>query len=332
MSDRPAAPDRPGAPTEGAAAGGFGGRLRSAFDRHGQLCVGIDPHSFLLADWGLADSADGAREFGLRVVDAAVGTVGIVKPQVAFFERYGAAGFGALESVLAAARAAGLLVIADAKRGDLGTSVEAYGQAWLTPGSPLEADALTISAYMGVGSIERPMRLAEETGKGLFVLAATSNPEALAVQTATLVVGARAGKSVAASIVEDVGEWNAAQAGRKNATDGTPATGDGESTGTESTGTASTEGVTIGSIGLVLGATVDFGAFGIDLAVGEPATPILAPGFGHQGARFGDLGALYGPSAPFAVVSASRSILRAGPDRIAEAIRAQAGEVFACRA
>ncbi|MDQ1597828.1 MAG: orotidine-5-phosphate decarboxylase [Microbacteriaceae bacterium] len=314
--------DRPGAPDEGGAAGGFGGRLRSAFDRHGQLCVGIDPHSFLLADWGLADSADGAREFGLRVVDAAVGKVGIVKPQVAFFERYGAAGFGALESVLAAARAAGLLVIADAKRGDLGTSVEAYGQAWLTPGSPLEADALTISAYMGVGSIERPMRLAEETGKGLFVLAATSNPEALAVQTATLLVGARAGKSVAASIVEEVGEWNAAQAGRKNTTDGTPATG----------GTESINGVPVGSIGLVLGATVDFGAFGIDLAVGDPATPILAPGFGHQGAKFGDLGALYGPSAPFAVVSASRSILQAGPDGIAEAIRAQASEVFACRA
>jgi orotidine-5'-phosphate decarboxylase len=339
LADRPA-PDQPDAP------GGFGGRLRSAFDRYGQLCVGIDPHSFLLAQWGLPDSADGVREFGLRVVDAAAGRVGIVKPQVAFFERYGAAGFGALETVLAAARAAGLLVIADAKRGDLGTSVEAYGQAWLTPGSPLEADALTISAYMGLGSIERPMRLAEETGKGLFVLAATSNPEALAVQTAILVVGARTGRSVAASIVEDVGEWNVAQAGRAKGTGGTGSTGT-ASTGTASTGTASagavptgavpagavsTERVAIGSIGLVLGATVDFGAFGIDLAVRNPATPILAPGFGHQGARFGDLAALYGPSAPFAVVSASRSILQAGPDGIAEAIRAQAGEVLACRA
>jgi orotidine-5'-phosphate decarboxylase len=306
-----------------AAQGSFGGRLRSAFDRYGQLCVGIDPHSFLLTEWGLADSADGAREFGLRVVDAAAGRVGIVKPQVAFFERHGAAGFGALEDVLAAARAAGLLVIADAKRGDLGTSVEAYGHAWLTPGSPLEADALTISAYMGVGSIERPMRLAEDTGKGLFVLAATSNPEALSVQTAILAAGAGAGRSVAASIVEDVGEWNAAQAGRANATGGTARSGG---------GAVSAQAVAIGSIGLVLGATVDFGAFGIDLAVGDPATPILAPGFGHQGARFADLAALYGPSAPFAVVSASRSILQAGPDGIAEAIRTQAGEVLACRA
>jgi orotidine-5'-phosphate decarboxylase len=89
--------------------------------------------------------------------------------------------------------------------------------------------------------------------------------------------------------------------------------------------------VSIGSIGVVLGATVDFGAFGIELAAGDPATPILAPGFGHQGAKFGDLAGLYGPSAPFAVVSASRSILRAGPAGIAEAIRAQAGEVLACR-
>src|SRR5690606_33699649 len=97
------------------------------------------------------------REFGLRVVDAVAGRAGIVKPQVAFFERFGSAGFAALEDVLAAARNAGILVIADVKRGDLGTSVEAYGQAWLTPGSPLEVDAMTMVAYQGTGSIEAPL-------------------------------------------------------------------------------------------------------------------------------------------------------------------------------
>src|SRR5690606_33428071 len=121
--------------------------LRAAIEATGRLCVGIDPHATLLADWGLPDTADGLRDFGLRVVDAAAGAVGIVKPQAAFFERHGAAGYAALETVLAAARAAGLLVIADVKRGDIGSTVDAYGAAWLTPGAALEADAMTAVAY-----------------------------------------------------------------------------------------------------------------------------------------------------------------------------------------
>jgi orotidine-5'-phosphate decarboxylase len=276
--------------------GGFGERLVDVFDTVGQLCVGIDPHSYLLSEWGLPDDPRGLRDFGLRVVEATAGRAGIVKPQVAFFERHGAAGYSALEAVLAAARDASLLVIADVKRGDLGTSVEAYAQAWLTPDSPLEADAITVSAYQGVGSIAAPMALAESTGKGLFVLSATSNPEARALQTATLVNG----RTVAASIVDDVVRWNNEQT------------------------------APVGSIGLVLGATVDFADYGIDLgALG--GTPVLAPGFGHQGARYSDLAAIYGAAAPFAVVSASRSILQAGPAGIAEAITTQSAEVLACR-
>lgn len=279
----------------------FGDRLAAVFDARGQLCVGIDPHSYLLEQWGLPDSADGLRDFGLMVVDAMVGRAGIVKPQVAFFERHGSAGYAALETVLAAARAAGLLIIADVKRGDLGTSVEAYGQAWLTPGGPLEVDAMTISAFQGVGSIESPVRLAYEAGKGLFVLAATSNPEARNIQTAK----DDAGRSVAAGIVNDVVRLN----------------------GERASGTH-------GSVGLVLGATVNFGDFGIDLAplAGPPSTPVLAPGFGHQGARYSNLASLYGPAAPFAVVSASRSILQAGPGGIADAVSSQAREVLECRA
>lgn len=279
----------------------FGDRLAAVFDARGQLCVGIDPHSYLLEQWGLPDTADGLRDFGLMVVDATVGRAGIVKPQVAFFERHGSAGYAALEAVLAAARAAGLLIIADVKRGDLGTSVEAYGQAWLTPGGPLEVDAMTISAFQGVGSIESPVRLAYEAGKGLFVLAATSNPESRGIQTAKDDVG----RSVAAGIVNDVVRLNVERA-----------------SGTH------------GSVGLVLGATVDFGDYGIELAAlaGPPSTPVLAPGFGHQGARYSDLASLYGPAAPFAVVSASRSILQAGPGGIADAVSSQAREVLECRA
>jgi orotidine-5'-phosphate decarboxylase len=180
----------------------FRERLARVVETAGRLCVGIDPHPSLLTAWGLPVSAAGAREFGLRVVDAAAGRVGVVKPQVAFFERFGSAGFAALEEVLAAARTAGLLVIADAKRGDIGTTVDAYGEAWLTPGWPLEADALTVVAYQGLGSLDPVIARAESAGKGLFVLTATSNPEAESTQRA-----ARAdGRTVAAGIVADIRE------------------------------------------------------------------------------------------------------------------------------
>ncbi|PRY70382.1 orotidine-5'-phosphate decarboxylase [Glaciihabitans tibetensis] len=277
--------------------GSFGERLSAAFERAGHLCVGIDPHPYLLERWGLSDSAAGVRDFGLRVVDAASARAGIVKPQVAFYERHGSAGFAALEDVLAAARSAGLLVIADAKRGDLGTSVEAYGQAWLTPGSPLEADALTVSAFQGVGSLEAPAALAIAGGKGLFVLTATSNPESVGIQTAVIARGEQAGRSVSASIVAEVNSWN-----RKP----------------------------LGDIGVVIGATVALGDYGLsdsDLA----ATPILAPGFGHQGVGFDALHTVYGSAAHNVVVSSSRAILDAGPDGITDVIRAQTrqlAEVF----
>jgi orotidine-5'-phosphate decarboxylase len=267
----------------------FGERLLEVFDTSGHLCVGIDPHPYLLEEWGLPDSGHGLREFGLRVVEAAQGRVGIVKPQVAFFERHGSEGYAALEITITAARKAGLLVIADAKRGDLGTSVEAYAQAWLTPGAPLEADAMTISAFQGVGSLSAPMILAHEQGKGLFVLAATSNPESFATQSAVVGVGDFASSTVAASIVAEVNKSNVGP---------------------------------LGSFGVVIGATVslaDFGLSASDLA----ATPILAPGFGFQGADFASLVTTYGAASVNTVVSSSRAILEAGRGGLAGAIEAQ---------
>src|SRR5690606_2108364 len=139
------------------------------------------PHAALLDAWALPQSARGAREFGLRTVAAAAGLVGVVKPQVSFFERFGSAGFAALEDVLSEARSAGLITIADAKRGDIGTTMDAYAAAWFTPGSPLEADALTVNPYLGVGALDSTFALAARHGKGTFVLAATSNPDAAPV-------------------------------------------------------------------------------------------------------------------------------------------------------
>ena len=147
----------------------FGERLGAVFADRGQLCLGLDPHAFLLESWGLPDSAAGVRELALRVVDVASREIGIIKPQIAFFERHGAAGYAVLEEVISSARAAGLLVIADVKRGDIGTTIQAYAEAWLTPGGSLEVDAVTLSAFQGVGSIADPIALAAANDKARTV-------------------------------------------------------------------------------------------------------------------------------------------------------------------
>ena len=271
----------------------FGVRLRTAMDRFGPLCVGIDPHAALLDQWGLGQDADGLREFGLAVVDAAAGRAGVVKPQVAFFERFGSRGFAALEDVIAAARDADLIVLADAKRGDIGSTMAGYASAWLEPGSPLESDAVTISPYLGPESLRDTLTAAVRADKGVFVLAATSNPEAAALQTArTVDVEASDEQTVAARVARDV-TWvnhSAAFAGG------------------------------LGPVGLVVGATVDRAEVGLDDAL-LVDTPILAPGFGAQGATEDDLVQRFGAVAGHVLASESRSILGAGPAGIAEQIR-----------
>ena len=264
---------------------GFGRRLRDALDQYGPLCVGIDPHEALLRAWGMDATAAGTREFGLRTVEAAAGRVGVVKPQVAFYERYGAAGFAALEEVIAAARAAGLIVIADAKRGDIGTTMDGYAAAWLAPGAPLESDALTLSPYLGTDSLNAAFSAATAHEKGVFVLAATSNPEASALQRARV----DDEESVAERVAHDVAARNIGAPG------------------------------SLGPIGLVVGATVDRRAYGLtDIVLA--GTPILAPGFGAQGAEPGDLGRLFGYVSSQVVASESRSILSAGQAGLAARI------------
>ena len=272
--------------------------MQGVFASRGRLCVGIDPHPGLLSEWGLPDSARGVSDFGLRVVEAVVGRAGIIKPQIAFFERHGSAGYAALEAVIAAARAAGLLVLADVKRGDVGSTVDAYGEAWLTPGSPLEVDAMTVVAYQGLGSLDGVLDRAATFGKGVFVLAATSNPEAFSTQSAQR----SDGRSVAAAVVADVAAKNAL---------------------------ADAPGA-LGSFGVVVGATIALADFGLS-ADSFDGMPILAPGFGHQGAQISQLPELFGAAAQNVLVSVSRSILSAGPSGIGSAIDRAAAEA-ACRA
>ncbi|HLP22911.1 MAG TPA: orotidine-5'-phosphate decarboxylase, partial [Microbacteriaceae bacterium] len=258
------------------------------------VCVGIDPHDWLLERWELDVSAAGAREFGLRVVDAVAGRAGIVKPQVSFFERFGSSGFQALERVLAEARAAGLVIIGDAKRGDIGTTMDAYASAWLQPGSPLEVDALTVAPYLGLGSLAGTVERARAYGKGLFVLAATSNPEAAGLQQA---YRADVERSVAASILGGVAHWN-------------------------------DDFEVMGSFGVVLGATLSLREFGIPTdSELTPVLPILAPGFGAQGAEFAQMSGIFGALAKGVIVSESRSLLELGPLGLVEALERRRDEI-----
>ncbi|GAB3189038.1 orotidine-5'-phosphate decarboxylase [Nesterenkonia suensis] len=260
----------------------FGARLTEAIARHGRLCVGVDPHPHLLRDWGLSDDVTGLQEFGQRILDAAVGRVGILKPQVAFFERLGPAGLSVLAELQRAARQEGLLVIADAKRGDIGSTMAGYADAWLDPEAELAADALTVSPYLGFGSLRPALEAARRHGAGLFVLALTSNTEGRQVQLART-----EGGTVAAQIAAEAAEENSRVAA---------------------------DGADLGDVGLVVGATTAGLAAqaGVDLTAG--AMPLLAPGFGAQGATAADLRAGFGAAYPQVVVNSSRGILAAGPD------------------
>ena len=168
----------------GSVAGRWRTRLEAAVTARGRLCVGIDPHAALLESWGLEDTAAGLAAFAETCVAAFADEVAVVKPQVAFFERFGSAGYVVLERTIASLRSAGVLVIADAKRGDIGSTSDAYAAAWLDPASPLASDAVTVSPYLGPGALEPFVRRAVAHEAGLFVLARTSNPEGEQVQTA----------------------------------------------------------------------------------------------------------------------------------------------------
>ena len=263
---------------------GFGARLTAAIGARGPLCVGIDPHPGLIADWGLQPDVDGLSRFCEICVQAFAGFA-IVKPQVAFFEAYGSAGFAVLERTTAALQSAGVLVLADAKRGDIGSTMAAYAQAWVGPG-PLAADAVTASPYLGFGSLTPLLELAAANGRGVFVLAATSNPEGAGVQRAIIGSGA----TVAQSIVDQAAAVNRAVAPEP------------------------------GSVGVVVGATLS----AADVPdVSALDGPVLVPGVGAQGGRPETLAGLGGARPGQLLPAVSREILRAGPD--ARALR-DAGE------
>ena len=253
----------------------FGSRLRSALQGRGRLCVGIDPHPALLDSWGMTDSAVGLERFAMTAVEALAGTAAVVKPQSAFLERYGAAGIAVLEKVVNGCREQGALVLLDVKRGDIGSTAQAYADAYLDPTSPLSVDAVTVSPYLGFGSLDPFIDTALRHDAGVFVLALTSNPEGPQVQHAVCADG----RTVAGTVLDEVRARNA----------GAP---------------------DLGSVGVVVGATI--GETDEDLDVGGP---LLVPGIGAQGGTVEDVRRIFGDAARNVVPSSSREVLAAGPDK-----------------
>ncbi len=254
----------------------FGARLHAAVATHGPLCVGIDPHPSLLRDWNLGDDPAGLERFSRITVEAMADRVAMLKPQPAFFERHGAAGIAVLERVVADIRAAGGLTLMDAKRGDIGSTVQAYADAYVDPSSALGSDAVTASPYLGFESLRPLLDTARRHGNGVFVLALTSNPEGAQVQRARTAQG----QTVAGAVLDQVRAENAGA-------------------------------VPWGSVGAVVGATIE--AAGEDLDI---IGPLLAPGYGAQGGTPADLRRIFGSALRHVLPASSRAILAAGPDQV----------------
>lgn len=262
---------------------GFGARLKAAHERFGPACVGIDPHRGLVEGWGLPYSYEGVERFALTCVEAFGGRVASVKPQSAFFEVFGSRGVALLERVTKELREAGTLVVLDVKRGDIGTTMTAYGEAFLGKDAPEPADAITLSPYLGYESLRPALDLARDTGRGVFVLALTSNAEGAGVQHASTPGGSVAGDIVAAATRDnaeaaDRGEW--------------------------------------GHVGFVMGATIGSALddLGLRDALAASNAPVLAPGFGAQGGTVETIKEVFGASVERVIPTTSRDVLKAGPD------------------
>lgn len=268
----------------------FAERFAAVRARYGPLVWGLDPAGSLLVEWGLGDDPDGLERFVDIVLDAATGCVGLVKPQSAFYERHGWRGARALQRLAVEARQAGLLVILDAKRGDVGSTNDAYAQAYLGPGAPIEADALTVHPYLGVGAMGSFVQRAHDAGACVLVVTRSSNPEGRSVQTAL----EGPGQSVEAGLLEQIGALNAALAPGR-----------------------------IGPVGAVIGPT--HMQPGLDLA--GCGALFLAPGVGAQGATPRDVAEVFATCPDRVMPSVSRSLLSAGPDvqRLRHHVAAWAG-------
>lgn len=261
----------------------FGLRLSASMREYGPLCIGIDPHHKTLVDWGYQVDAEGAEMFSMRMLQATNGRAAAVKFQTPMFERYGSKGFEALERVLYAARQMGIITIVDCMHGGLPTTISAIADAYFHSDSPLLADAITLLPYYGARSLAGVIDDALNSGRGVFVASLTSNPEGASLQTAIRQSGDYRGKTVAYGIARSAQKYN----------DDVPG---------------------MGSVGLIIGATISqwISASGVDPA--QFTGPILSPGYGWQGAEAKDLKTVFKGTKGNVLVTVSRYIAASGPD------------------
>jgi orotidine-5'-phosphate decarboxylase len=257
----------------------FPDRFAAARAKFGPLTFGLDPSGDLLRRWGLEDTPDGVERFVDIALAASAGTVGVVKPQSAFYERHGWRGVRALDRLVSEARSDGVLVLLDVKRGDVGSTNTAYAEAYLAPGAPIAADAITVTAYLGFDALE-PFFAAAATagGAGVFVVTRSSNPDGRPLQES---VGAN-GKAVEVALLDALAARN-----RAVAPDG------------------------VGPFGSVFAANHGPPS-GTDLR--SMGGLFLAPGLGTQGASPADVAACFASCPDRVLPSASRSLLDVGPD------------------
>lgn len=244
------------------------------FETGPYLCVGADPHPEVLEDWGLDESVSGLRNFTKMFLDSVPDSAKVIKPQVSLFESFGSKGFAVLEEFLAKLNEQGKYVIADAKRSDIGSSMAGYAKAWLSSDGPFMADAVTVSPYLGVGALSETFELALRNQKRVFVLVATSNPEARHIQS----------EGLALKVLQDLNEYNSE------------------------------------CLGVVVGATVDTELYGIKQKLTQANYPVLAPGFGEQGASLGQASEIFEGFAKQVIANVSRSVLKGAPSELAKRI------------
>lgn len=230
----------------------FATRLQQKIAEHSPLCVGIDPSASLLKSCNLPNTPDGAFEFGKRVLEATDFRISLLKPQSAFFERFGSAGLKAVEELTTLARSREVLVLLDGKRGDIDTTGAAYAEGYFASTTTLRVDAVTTHVYLGLDALDPFLDIAVRAEGGVFVVVRSSNPEGRELQTARLANG----ETVAQNLCREITLRNRKQ------------------------------GEGLQYIGAVVGATCDDAAETVDAL---PQSFILAPGVGAQGATIQDV-------------------------------------------
>lgn len=261
----------------------FGLRLSNSMKQYGPLCVGIDPHRRLLADWGYDIDAQGAELYAMRMLQAANGRAAAVKFQTSMFERYGSRGYAALERVLFAARQMDIITIVDCLHGGLSTTISAIADAYFKPNAPMLADAITLLPYYGARSLGGVIEDALNNGRGVFIASLTSNPEGASLQTAIRQTGEYKGKTVAYGIANTAQKYNVEVPG-------------------------------LGSVGLIIGATIGQWLQESGVAPSSFTGPILSPGYGWQGAEAHDLKTVFRGTRGNVLVTVSRAIAEHGPN------------------